>query len=293
VAGGVILCLCAGVAMAIKLAAVDVAIYLGQAAAQVYLGQLLVSGGVNSSAFFTTAKVFGGVQLFVKSTTGYVGVNWWDNTSSLVGDGDTDTSWFVTKSTATASGSDTFEVYPSDSEGGVSGALIELQASGNVLTSASLSGLSSLTFLELNGNDLVTLNLAGLTAIQKLNCSQNTISSLNVSGLNQLQSLRCNQNNLTSLDVSGLPSLTSILCASNSLTSLRAEGVELSYINDYYYYYQYGSIFSGNDLDTAAIDQFFNDLEETDAGILDVSNNPGSATCDPTIATAKGYVVIN
>ena len=46
-------------------------------------------------------------------------------------------------------------------------------------------------------------------------------------------------------------------------------------------------------LGTAAIDQFFSDLPPTTNGvIINLQDNPGSATCDPTIATAKGYTVI-
>ena len=52
--------------------------------------------------------------------------------------------------------------------------------------------------------------------------------------------------------------------------------------------------FNGHLLDQAAIDQFFTDLPATTrTATIDVSGNPGAATCDPSIATAKGYNVVN
>jgi hypothetical protein len=50
-----------------------------------------------------------------------------------------------------------------------------------------------------------------------------------------------------------------------------------------------------NLLNAAAINQFYTDLGATTpgTGFLDVSNNPGTATHDPTIATNKGYVVFD
>ena len=46
-------------------------------------------------------------------------------------------------------------------------------------------------------------------------------------------------------------------------------------------------------LDTETINQFFADLPVTNNGVmLDLRENPGAASCDPMIATAKGYTVI-
>tara|TARA_R110000868_G_scaffold314546_2_gene575479 strand:+ start:1811 stop:2260 length:450 start_codon:yes stop_codon:yes gene_type:complete len=46
-------------------------------------------------------------------------------------------------------------------------------------------------------------------------------------------------------------------------------------------------------LSQSAINQFFTDLPATNNTVtINVSNNPGAATCDATIATAKGYTVI-
>lgn len=50
---------------------------------------------------------------------------------------------------------------------------------------------------------------------------------------------------------------------------------------------------SANSLSKSEIDNLFTDLPiTTKTATIDVSNNPGAATCDPTIATNKGYTVI-
>ena len=54
-----------------------------------------------------------------------------------------------------------------------------------------------------------------------------------------------------------------------------------------------GARLSNGNLTTEVIDSFFTQLPPTiKTATIKVSNNPGSATCDPTIATAKGYTVI-
>ena len=67
----------------------------------------------------------------------------------------------------------------------------------------------------------------------------------------------------------------------NLLTNLEDAGTTSAFIARY-----------GN-LTATAINQLFTDLPlTTKTATINVSNNPGSATCDPTIATAKGYTVV-
>lgn len=48
-----------------------------------------------------------------------------------------------------------------------------------------------------------------------------------------------------------------------------------------------------NNLSKEALEQFFTDLPTTNqTATIDVAGAPGAATCDPTIATAKGYTVV-
>lgn len=50
---------------------------------------------------------------------------------------------------------------------------------------------------------------------------------------------------------------------------------------------------SKQNLSDTEINKLFTDLPSTTkTATIDVSVNPGSATCDPTIATAKGYTVV-
>jgi hypothetical protein len=81
-------------------------------------------------------------------------------------------------------------------------------------------------------------------------------------------------------------------CRENSLTSLRATGVAFGgYYISYSTYYA-GCDCSDNSLDATALNQFYTDLEPVNDGLLIVSDNPGTASDDPTIATAKGYTVL-
>jgi len=165
--------------------------------------------------------------------------------------------------------------------------LESLFCGNNSLSSIDLRGLSALSFLVCDDNSLSSLDLRGLSSLSTAICKNNSLSSLNVEGLTSLTNLDCSGNGLSSLNISGLSSLTLLDCKDNSLETLRAEGVELQYG-----YYGDGSKMSNNNLSAAALDQFFTDLEPTETGILFVDGNPGSATCNPSIATSKGYVVV-
>jgi hypothetical protein len=51
--------------------------------------------------------------------------------------------------------------------------------------------------------------------------------------------------------------------------------------------------YSYANLTATAINQLFTDLPPTTkTATISVANNTGSATCDPTIATSKGYIVV-
>lgn len=74
--------------------------------------------------------------------------------------------------------------------------------------------------------------------------------------------------------------VASILGA-DELTSLRDAGTSSS-LN-----------LSGHQLSQAALDQLFTDLPATTrTATINVGGNPGAVTCDPSIATAKGYTVV-
>jgi hypothetical protein len=90
----------------------------------------------------------------------------------------------------------------------------------------------------------------------------------------------------THLDLSGSTGLHGFSFAGNgiALESLRAVGLSLTTATD--------DTYIGNmALSAEALDQFFTDLATGTATIY-VAGNPGAATCDPSIATAKGYTVV-
>ena len=76
-----------------------------------------------------------------------------------------------------------------------------------------------------------------------------------------IKRLNCVYNNLTSLDVSKNTALTFLDCSSNNLTS-------------------------------AALNQIFRDLPQVTSGTIYMSGNPGTETCDKSIAENKGWRVI-
>jgi hypothetical protein len=121
-----------------------------------------------------------------------------------------------------------------------------------------------------------------------------------VSGLTELNYLGCDENLLTSLDLSGLTALKTLYCSDNSLVSLRA--VDVVFDDGSWKNKKKGKKgargiveIKNNNLDASALNQFYTDLGATTpgTGFLNVRNNPGVATHDPSIATNKGYVVFD
>lgn len=171
-------------------------------------------------------------------------------------------------------------------------ALNQLSCSNNSISSLNISGLTSLSYLDCSNNSLTTLNVSGLTGLGWLNCSNNSITSINISGATSLFNLNCSNNSIVSLDVSGFTGLTTLYCSNNSMTSLRATGVGLGGSSGYTHGLVYGGDISDNSLSAGALNQFYSDLASaSSAGFLNVANNPGTTSDDPTIATAKGYTV--
>jgi hypothetical protein len=312
--------------MGIFLGSTAVTLYLNgteAAVAGVYLGALQAfptGPAANPFATLVSTKSTGNVAGDAGSTTGYIKVEWWDETSDVYGTGVAGNNINWSKA-AGGAGEKTIKIYPSDVNGDLDGSLTRLNCSSNSLTSLDVSGLTALTRLNCSSNSLTSLDVSGLTALTELNCfsnslttldvsgltaltelacSFNSLTSLNVSGLTALTSLACSFNSLTSLDVSGMTALTELNCSSNSLTSLRAVGVPGStYYGstaNYYYPYYGGVMAADNNLDAAALDQLYTDLaDNTLSGsyaLVFVGGNPGTADHDPSIATAKNWVVL-
>lgn len=266
------------------------------------------------------------VSLSCKTSSGQYAVDWWDGTRTLhdsdspAGKAPSDNRLKIVKAYPATSGSSITEIdinflsaisylnvnnmtelvslkcatrYLSSLDVSSLASLSNLECrggpGGGMLETLDVGNLLSLSYLDCTSNLLTSLDVSGLLSLNTLWCDDNLLTSLDVSDLSSLVALSCGDNSITSLDISGLLSLNTLYCYSNPLTSLRAVGCVLSY-----QYYAYGSYIGGNLLDADALNQFFTDLGEDvgATGIIDITGNPGAATCDPTIATAKGYTII-
>ena len=82
-----------------------------------------------------------------------------------------------------------------------------LDLSQNVLTSANLSGMTSLEYAALGKNNIVSLDLTGCSKVSILSIPSNQISELDLSDLAELLTLDCSENNLQSLDLTSCTKL--------------------------------------------------------------------------------------
>ena len=142
----------------------------------------------------------------------------------------------------------------------IKGNIKRLDCGYNNLTSLDVSKNTALTELNCSGNNLTSLDVSKNTALTDLFCRENNLTSLNVSGCTALTELDCYDNNLTSLNVSGCTALTDLSCGRNNLTS-------------------------------AALNQIFRDLPQVTSGTIYMNSNPGTETCDKSIAKNKGWNV--
>ena len=179
-------------------------------------------------------------------------------------------------------------VIPSDS-------FYDLQLQGNQqMKAVTLRGFNDRGSLQIIGsNALRNVDLSPVRPINIYVYSNATLSAITFgNSMSSAYNLIVSDNNLSAIDISSLVNLVIISAYNNSLTSItmpvgftsRAGHVGEIYLNN-------------NKLDTAALNNFFTNLG-TYAGAYDVygyggtiryGNNPGSATCNPSIATAKGW----
>jgi hypothetical protein len=159
-----------------------------------------------------------------------------------------------------------------------------------VQPSMSLIGMFGSTSLK-------SINVSGCSSLNQISLTDALIETLDLKNLSVLFSANVtNCSNLHTLDMTGCTLLGRGYFANNALTTVYAKGCSPS-AGKYKYKPVSGLDLNTNMLSATAINNLFDDLDPADpvfhqVPLLNVSNNPGSATCDPTIATAKGYVVI-
>ena len=160
-------------------------------------------------------------------------------------------------------------------------ALTDLDCSDNNLTSLDVSKNTALTWLECSGNNLTSLDVSKNTELTELKCWGNNLTSLDVSKNTALIWLDCESNNLTSLDVSKNTALILLDCGYNNLTSLDvSKNTALTHLDC-----------GDNNLTSSALNQIFRDLPQVTSQTIYIRNNPGTETCDKSIAENKGWDV--
>ena len=158
-------------------------------------------------------------------------------------------------------------------------ALTRLGCYSNQLTSLDVSKNTVLTELSCYGNQLTSLDVSKNTALTKLDCYGNQLMSLDVSKNTALTKLDCGGNQLTSLDVSKNTAMTELSCSSNQLTNLDvSQNTALAILSCY-----------GNQLTAVALNALFSTLHSNPGKSIEINNNPGTDTCDKSIAERKGW----
>jgi len=149
----------------------------------------------------------------------------------------------------------------------------------------------NLSYLDLSNalGGPTSVNLSNLTNIEYINCSSPQLSSINLTNTTGINECQLNYTNLTTvafespnvnnLTISNNANLTSIYA--NGVTGIASQKVVYIYIND-------------NNLDEIALNNFFESLgvRATLVGGINISNNPGTSTCNVTIATNKNWDIL-
>ena len=152
------------------------------------------------------------------------------------------------------------------------------------LTNLDVSNNTALQFLDCSNNSLTSLDLSKNTTLTYLRCVDNDLTSLDISKNTALTSLDCHDNNLNNLDVSNNTMLNYMDCDNNGLINLYvSKNTKLT------------SLFcSENQLEDTALNNLFGTLHSniiSEVKIIYIYGNPGSYSCDRSIAESKGWTV--
>jgi hypothetical protein len=263
----------------------------------------------------------------LSTSTGFYKIEWWDGTTSTAANGS-----FVQKSVAAPYDNLTpkpFKVYSIDNTtnqrkiGYITEIWHERSFTGltrlsniNTANFRNCPRLQKFYFFNIGANQMTapsTLDFSGLKELTDLKINADpggafsgagghntTLTSVDVTGCSSLQYCYIsNSDALTS--VTGLNSaanslITLVLYNNGSLSSLRIQNCSFNNPSTYTYG-GYNLLVSGGaelslcNFNAAALDQIYTDLASGN-GIIIVTNNPGTTTDDPSIATAKGYTVL-
>ena len=161
-------------------------------------------------------------------------------------------------------------------------ALTELYCYDNQLTVLDVSNNTKLINLYCSNNQLSSLNISNNVALKNLNCATNQLTTLDINKNTALTELNSSNNQLSSLDVSYNPALSVLYCSRNLLTNLNiGPNSKLTKLNCSY-----------NELSDDALNDVFEMLPiASGSASIDFINNPGTATCNASIAENKGWTL--
>ncbi|MDR2125390.1 MAG: hypothetical protein LBP63_00995 [Prevotellaceae bacterium] len=167
--------------------------------------------------------------------------------------------------------------------------LTKLDVTSKNITSLDVSGCAALTSLSCSSNQLSSLDLSKNTSLETLYCASNQLVNLNLSNHTALTELGCQSNQLASLDVSGCTALTYLICSNNQLASLDISGCVALGTSTMY---STPVNLATNQLSADALNNIFTALPTvTTSPDISIAGNPGTATCNTSIATDKGWEV--
>jgi len=161
-------------------------------------------------------------------------------------------------------------------------ALTELHCSDNQFTSLVVSKNTMLKNLGCSGNQITNLDVSKNTMLWELNCSNNELTSLDLSKNTNLGRLYCINNRLKNLDVSK-NSLVLLYCSNNELTSLNMSSAStmMHMLNC-----------QNNRLAISAMNALFETLPRS-SGFIIIGGNAGTVDCNRSIASNKGWTVLD
>ena len=160
--------------------------------------------------------------------------------------------------------------------------LSSLYCNINQLTELDISKNTALFTLYCINNQLTELDVSNNTELYILQCFDNKLTKLKFGNNHRLQDVLCHNNQLSDLDISNNTALWTLSCFNNIITSL-----DLSKNTDLHYVYC-----QSNKLSNKALNDLFKTLHSKIADkTIFIGDNPGTDTCDQTIATKKGWKI--
>lgn len=102
----------------------------------------------------------------------------------------------------------------------------------NRLNSIDLTNQTKLINLDLTGNNLSTLDLSNCPNLESISISSNQINILNLDNVNYVKNFNCEGNSLSTLDVNSMFNLKNLSCKNNQLNSFSTKnGIIEEYID--------------------------------------------------------------